>query len=248
MADDRMSSSARAKRQELVVFARYPQRGTVKTRLIPALGPEGAAALQHWMTLGLLIEARQLRARRGTNVILYFAGGSADAMRSLYGQDLAYVQQGDGDLGARLSRGVGQSFSRGADAVIVVGTDCPALTHQILSDAFEAMTDHDVILGPATDGGYYLIGLRRLHAELFQNIAWGTDCVLDQTQRAASALGLKVHLLETLSDVDRPEDLPACPENFRPATSNTRADVETAMSAGQSPTDRARLDNPARRS
>jgi rSAM/selenodomain-associated transferase 2/rSAM/selenodomain-associated transferase 1 len=159
------------------------------------------------MTFGLLREARRLRRCRGTHVAVCFAGGGAEAIRSSYGEDLAYRRQCDGDLGMRLSRSFAHSFSLGANAVVAVGTDCPALTHQTFADAFEATKHHDVVLGPATDGGYYLIGLRMLRADLFRNISWGTELVLEQTRRAARSLGLSVHLLDPLSDVDRPEDL-----------------------------------------
>lgn len=193
--------------EALIVFARDPQPGKAKTRLLPAVGPEGAATLQHRMTLGVLREARRLREDRKTCVVVHFAGNDADAMRSLYGADLPYRAQCRGDLGARLIESFAGAFSLGACAAVAVGTDCPALTHDLMSEAFEALKNHDLVLGPATDGGYYLIGLSRLDARLFYDIAWGTDRVLEQTQRTARKLGLSVRLLKPLSDVDRPEDL-----------------------------------------
>ncbi len=193
--------------ESLIVFARDPRPGKAKTRLIPAIGPEGAATLQHRMTLGVLREARRLRELRRARIVVQFAGDGADAMRALYGPDLVYRRQCEGDLGVRLSESFARAFSRGARAAVAVGTDCPTLTRDLMCDAFEALKGQDVVLGPATDGGYYLIGLRRPHAGLFQNIAWGTERVLEQTRRAARDLGLSVRLLRPLGDVDRPEDL-----------------------------------------
>ncbi|HEV2296122.1 MAG TPA: TIGR04282 family arsenosugar biosynthesis glycosyltransferase [Tepidisphaeraceae bacterium] len=191
----------------LVVFARFPQPGLTKTRLIAALGPEGAAALQHRMTLGLLQHARRLRAQRGSRIVVCFAGGDVPLMQSAYGKDLSYRPQNQGDLGERLSAAFADAFSEEARSVVAVGSDCPALTDSILAEALDALSDNDVVLGPATDGGYYLIGLRRLQSSLFQAIDWGTSRVLEQTLHAAREGGLSVRLLGPLEDVDRPEDL-----------------------------------------
>jgi rSAM/selenodomain-associated transferase 2/rSAM/selenodomain-associated transferase 1 len=220
-----LSPTVVSSRERLIVFARHPQPGVTKTRLIPALGAEGAATLQHRMTIGLLRQARRLRRRRGTQVTVRFAGGSVSQMRSEYGADLGYQPQCDGALGTRLSSAIADAFGHGSRAVVAVGTDCPALTDERLGEAFDALSGDDVVLGPARDGGYYLIGLRRPHAALFQDIAWGTDRVLEQTRHAATESGLSVRLLEVLDDVDRPKDLvnrvspSAAPERPSPCVS-----------------------------
>jgi hypothetical protein len=99
------------------------------------------------------------------------------------------------------------SFETGMNSVVLIGTDCPDLNASLLAQAFQALKQHDLVLGPAEDGGYYLIGLRRLIPELFTGISWSTAEVLQQTQSIAQRLGLAVAYLPLLSDVDRPEDL-----------------------------------------
>ena len=100
------------------------------------------------------------------------------------------------------------SLGQGRRRVVLIGSDCPEITAPVLSSAFSLLTAHDLVLGPARDGGYYLIGLTAPYPELFQDMPWGTDAVLAQTQIRAARLGLRTALLEPLTDIDRPEDLP----------------------------------------
>ena len=116
------------------------------------------------------------------------------------------VPQGAGDLGERLTRVIDDGFGDGATAVVVIGTDCPALTAAMLNDAFAALEHADVVIGPARDGGYYLIGLGAPHAELFADIPWSTPDVLAMTIDAAERGGLRVRLLPPLSDIDTAAD------------------------------------------
>ena len=197
-------------RPRLVIFARLPVPGRAKTRLIPALGAEGAARLQDVMTRHTLAEAAGVADL--ADVEVRFTGGDAAAMAERYGDAVAYLPQGDGDLGDRLARATAAVPAAAREApspVVVIGTDCPGLTTGLLRAAFDALDDHDVVLGPAADGGYYLIGLRRPAPALFAGVAWSTDRVLAQTRSAAERAGLGVALLPTLSDVDVPADLPA---------------------------------------
>jgi hypothetical protein len=188
----------------LMLFTRFPQAGETKTRLIPALGAEGATSLQRRMSEAAFAT---LRACRGVSLEVRCCGADADAVRRwLPGAD-SYAAQGEGDLGARLGLAFAAAFARGARPVAAVGADCPALTADHLAAALAALADHDLVLGPARDGGYYLIGLQAPHPGLFRGIPWGTAAVLRQTLARAKALGLRHHLLETLPDVDRPEDL-----------------------------------------
>jgi hypothetical protein len=99
------------------------------------------------------------------------------------------------------------AFDRGATAVVIIGSDCPQLDTEILEQAFDAIRQYNLILGPATDGGYYLIGLQRFLPQLFYDIAWSTETVLPQTMAIAEQAGLTIFCLPTLSDVDYPEDL-----------------------------------------
>ncbi len=193
----------------IIVFTRYPEPGHTKTRLIPALGPEGAAQLQRQMTEHALSQVRQLRHiyPQPVSVDVRYTGGRLAQMQAWLGSDWHYMPQGDGDLGCRLEHAVVEAFVNGAERAIAIGIDCPGLGAPRLAEALHELRSHDVVLGPATDGGYYLIGTRHRVPELFQNIAWSTAVVFQQTIEQAQRLGQSVKVLDQLADVDRPEDL-----------------------------------------
>ena len=193
--------------QVLMIFTRYPEPGRAKTRLIPLLGPAGAASLSRALTVHTLAWARQLSAGGRVGVQVYFEGADEPRMRACFGDDLPYYLQGTGDLGCRMARAFEAAFQRGAGRVILVGTDCPGITSARVEEAFDQLAAADLVLGPATDGGYYLIGLCAPQPSLFAGIAWGSETVLHDTLQRAEPLQLAVALLETLPDVDRPADL-----------------------------------------
>ena len=194
--------------ERLIVFTRFPEPGRSKTRLIPALGPGGAADLHRHMARHTLNWAKRLEESRSVDVRVRFTGADQPAMADCFGAQFQYDPQGDGDLGQRLERALRESFQAGCGGVIAVGTDCPQLSESIARQAFEHLQDHDLVIGPATDGGYYLIGLGRHAESLFSDISWGTETVLTQTLTAALQAKLSIAVLPTLADVDRPEDLP----------------------------------------
>ncbi len=187
----------------LIIFTRYPIPGTTKTRLIPALGAEGAAALQRQLTEHTLEQVSELNA----NVTVYFSGGTLQQMQDWLGQDLHYQPQTGEGLGDRLIKAIELSREVGYLKTVVIGIDCPEITAAILEEAFSALENHDVVLGEATDGGYYLIGVRELNPELFQNINWGTSTVLAETLAKTRELQLNEKILQPLNDIDYPEDL-----------------------------------------
>nr|WP_199326263.1 TIGR04282 family arsenosugar biosynthesis glycosyltransferase [Nostoc parmelioides] len=193
--------------QHLIIFTRYPEPGKTKTRLIPALGSIGAANLQRQMTEHTLFQVQELQKLINVSLEMRFAGGGWQLMQDWLGADLVYHAQGDGDLGSRMARSLYDSFQGQAKYVVIIGTDCPGLNSQILAQAFEQIYTVDLVLGPAIDGGYYLIALRRFIPELFANIDWGTSQVLQQTVDIAHKLNLSYHYLPPLADVDRPDDL-----------------------------------------
>jgi rSAM/selenodomain-associated transferase 1 len=201
------SCPGRPARPRLIVFMRYPEAGRVKTRLMPALGPEGAAAVHEAMACHTLAWAEDLERRLGAHVEIRFDGGSIEAMAARFGRGRDYVAQPSGDLGERLARAAADAFDAGDRPVVLVGTDCPGITAEIAHRAFEALKHQTVVLGPARDGGYYLIGLARPLPSLFEGVNWGTEQVLAQTRRRSEAAGLSPVLLPELDDVDRPEDL-----------------------------------------
>lgn len=195
-------------RECLIVFTRYPEPGKTKTRLIPVLGAEGAATLQRQMTEHTLAQVKELQSERLVSAIICFAGGNQQLMQNWLGTCFDYQPQGDGDLGRRMAIAFETTLEAGTQSVVIIGSDCPDLNAQLMMQAFQALEQHDLVLGPARDGGYYLIGLRRLIPELFTGISWSTTEVLQQTMNIAQKLELAVASLPLLSDVDRPEDLP----------------------------------------
>jgi uncharacterized protein len=195
-------------KQHLIIFTRYPEPGKTKTRLIPALGTVGAANLQREMTEYTIFQVQELQKAAAISVEVRFAGGDWQLMQNWLGLDLVYQSQGEGDLGLRMARSLFEAFQSGAEQVIIIGTDCPGVNAQILATAFENLHTFDLVLGPAIDGGYYLIGLRQLIPELFFNIEWGTAQVFQKTVDIAQKLNLSYVNLLLLADVDRPEDLP----------------------------------------
>jgi rSAM/selenodomain-associated transferase 2/rSAM/selenodomain-associated transferase 1 len=192
----------------LIIFTRYPEPGMTKTRLIPVLGPEGAADLHRRMGEHTMAWARFLQTHSPVSVEVRFAGGDENLLRQWLGPDFLYHDQGRGDLGERMARAIADSFQSGGERVVLVGTDCPRLTGVLVQRALELLKSNDLVLGPASDGGYYLIGVRRIVPQLFSEILWGTSEVLEKTLRIADKMQLRVFLLEPLDDVDRPEDLP----------------------------------------
>jgi rSAM/selenodomain-associated transferase 2/rSAM/selenodomain-associated transferase 1 len=196
-------------RRTLLLFARYPVPGQVKTRLIPALAPEGAAALHRRLVLRALRSAREACRAVPADLEVHFDGGTEQAMSHWLGDDARFVPQRAGDLGDRMAGAFEESFRTGSTATVIIGSDCPSLTPDVIIEAFARLTEAPVVLGPARDGGYYLIGLSRPMPELFRGIPWGTDRVLADSLAVLRRLGCKAALLNPLADVDRPEDLPA---------------------------------------
>ena len=199
-------SDRRSAAKQLIILTRYPEPGKAKTRLIPALGAAGAAALHRQMAEYTVSQARLLQVD-GVETHVQFAGGDRAQMQDWLGSDLYYHPQSSGDLGDRIIHAFQSAFDRGAKFVVVIGTDCPDLDAPLLTLAFQKLITHDLVIGSALDGGYYLIGLGYPIPDLFQNITWSTSIVYQQTIAIAEKLQLQVATLSMLSDVDRPEDL-----------------------------------------
>jgi uncharacterized protein len=192
----------------ILLFTRYPETGKVKTRLIPALGAEGACALHRRMTDHIFRVLKKLSESRAVSVEVCYDGGSEVLMEQWGGAGFRYLPQGQGGLGSRMDRAFLAGFHRGYERIVLIGSDCPSLSNKILEEALESLVSHDLVLGPAHDGGYYLIGLKKRISALFRGIPWGTGNVLSKTREKAEKHKLKMKLLEGLADVDRPEDLP----------------------------------------
>ena len=196
----------------VIVFSKYPEPGYAKTRLIPCLGQGRAAKLQQHLSHHTFEVAREFCAGTGDRCWhVRFAGGSAEKMAAMFGDVVGRFlpQEGEG-LGQRLQHATQAAFQDGVSKLLVIGTDCPAMSKDVLGRAFKKLSASDIVLGPALDGGYYLIGMRAPKPLLFENIAWGSDSVLKQTIAAAKRAKCNVVLLDPLADVDHPEDLIHC--------------------------------------
>ena len=198
--------------RQLIVFTRFPSAGTTKTRLIPVLGAAGAARLQRKMTEHVLKRVSRVRGMPPPEIEIRFDGGDAGRMQAWLGDTYRYRPQGTGSLGQRMASAFEDAFRNRAGQVVLVGTDIPGLTAATVEAAFGCLDHADAVFGPAKDGGYYLIGMRRgafkAAQKLFADIHWGTGGVLAATLKLSAASGLRTRLLEELADVDSPEDLP----------------------------------------
>lgn len=177
--------------------------------MIPALGAAAAADLHRQMTEWTLAQVRLLQQSYPLTVEVWFAGGDHARMQAWLGETLSYQSQPEGDLGDRMAQAFQTAFDQGTKAAVIIGTDCPELSAELLTEAFQALRQTDLVLGPASDGGYYLIGLRQFVPELFQSIAWSTERVFQQTVEIANTRSVSLTCLPVLTDIDRPEDLSA---------------------------------------
>ncbi|MDF1542375.1 MAG: TIGR04283 family arsenosugar biosynthesis glycosyltransferase [Anaerosomatales bacterium] len=208
-----MTRSGRARLPRLVVLTRYPQPGATKTRLAPVLGDDGAAALHSELARRCVRRMHATALSGAVDLEVQVSGASARRTQRWLGRRVAVRQQVGGDLGDRLAAPSTRAIADGAPAVVLVGSDAPELSGARVREALAALSDADVVLGPALDGGYYLAALasgsaaRAVPALFGPHIAWGTESVLDQSLAAARASGLTVQLLSPLGDIDRPDDL-----------------------------------------
>ncbi|HBP89101.1 MAG TPA: TIGR04282 family arsenosugar biosynthesis glycosyltransferase [Nitrospirales bacterium] len=193
----------------IIVFAKAPVAGQVKTRLCPPLTPDEAASLHGSLVLDILERCQSLK---GYDRIL--AGTPSPhhpffrAMEARF-KIPVWDQQGE-DLGARIAWVFKQALDVPYRSVVVTGTDIPGINGPLLTTALKSLQDHDVVLGPTVDGGYYLIGLRSYVPDLFKNIPWSTDQVYALTEQKVKMLGLSLKILPTLRDLDTVEDLHMC--------------------------------------
>ena len=186
----------------LVIFVKAPRAGEVKTRLAQAIGPEAACAAYRQLVELLLKNLATL-----PDLELRFTPDDALAeIQPWLREGWRARPQGGGDLGERLNRACAEHFAEGCERLVIIGSDCPDVIVRDIEDAWAQLHATDIVLGPATDGGYWLIGLRAPRPALFEGIHWSTDIVLAATLARAKEANLKVALLRELSDVDTAED------------------------------------------
>jgi uncharacterized protein len=192
-------------RDALVVFVKAPRPGAVKTRLIPSLGGETAASLYRVLAEESVRRTAPLAGEYDR--LFFFAPEDARGELEAWLGARAWFPQEGRDLGARMAAAFETAFREGAGRVAIIGTDTPGISRDRVLEALSALEGDAVVLGPARDGGYYLIALSRPRAELLDGIAWGSGEVLERTMAKARALGLSVCLLEPLTDIDTLDDV-----------------------------------------
>ena len=186
--------------QLVQIFCKLPEPGKVKTRLEPCLGKQGAADLY-----GELLERVVARLKPCFNTELWYASTGAVEFLTRFPR-LEQKQQVEGDLGERMLYSMSDGLAR-SERVVLVGSDCPQIDSGYVAQAFALLKDHDVVLGPAEDGGYGLIGARRLLPEIFTDIIWSTDHVLSDTCRRLNEGLVNYAMLPLIWDIDRPSDI-----------------------------------------
>jgi rSAM/selenodomain-associated transferase 1 len=212
----------------LIIFAKEPRPGQVKTRLCPPLSPEAAAQLYHSFLQDILEEMARLPAMR--LALAFSPPGSQNFFRGLAPAGVDLFPQTGEDLGERLAQAFARSFAAGFGPVVLRGGDIPDLPAALVSEAHEVLASGQaqLVLGPAADGGYYLVGLTEPQPRLFQGPPWSGSTVLAETLRLARQLGLRVHLLPRWSDIDTYADLLRFVQRTRPAPGPGWRSLETA--------------------
>jgi uncharacterized protein len=195
-----------ANNENILFFVRYPQAGAVKTRLAAEVGADTAQQLYSAFVLDVL---KQLRETRTNVSVFYEPADMGAAIRQWLGEGLAYFPQEGDDIGERMQRAFGQSFDAGFTKAVLVGSDIPELTRLYVEDAFAALEFDDAVIGPATDGGYYLIGFEDagFTPEVFDSMPWGLPDVFERTMAVLKEFQSKVHQLPPLADIDVKADL-----------------------------------------
>lgn len=189
----------------LVLMTKYPRPGEVKTRLIPALNSDGAARVHATLAKRTYDILAQVARGKQVRLQVHYSGASFETFENWLGGEADYCEQAEGNLGDRLFA------AANGNPVVIFGADTPDLSAELVEQSAAALKDHDVVIGPAEDGGYYLIGMTAPYSFLFEDMPWSSDKLLPETLRRLSAAKKKFKLLDMLSDCDRPEDLKRWP-------------------------------------
>lgn len=190
----------------LLIFAKYPEPGKVKTRLAQSIGDIAAASLYRQMLQHVVLNTTPQNGEY-TQVLYFDPPGRRERFRRWFPQIKDQFPQWGDALGPRLHHAIHTTFRQGASKVAVIGSDCLDFDRNTVTEVFKKLSTSDLVIGPAQDGGYYLLGCRRLHPELLQGISWSTDRVFEQTLERAKNLRLTISLLAQRSDIDHLRDL-----------------------------------------
>lgn len=190
-------------KKALIIFVRVPELGKVKTRLAKTLGD--AKALEIYTEM--LLHTRDVTRDLSVDKFVFYAGSPNALSDSIWDRDnFSMKPQTDGDLGEKMKNAFESMFAKGYHSVCIIGSDCISLTPHDLADAFVMLERNDLVLGPSTDGGYYLLGMKKVFNEVFCNKVWSTETVLAATLEDVSAAGKSYDLLRKLTDIDTEDD------------------------------------------
>ncbi|RYY70325.1 MAG: glycosyltransferase [Chitinophagaceae bacterium] len=188
-------------KKALIIFVRNPELGKVKTRLAATVGDEKALEIYK----SLLTHTRAITAKvKADKFVFYFDTVKEDDSWSAAG--FVKKLQADGDLGHKMKTAFGSLFQEGYAKVLIIGSDCFELNNSIIEAAFRALDAHQVVIGPATDGGYYLLGMKQFFPFIFEDRQWSTEHVFTETKQELDNHAISYALLQTLTDVDTEED------------------------------------------
>lgn len=191
-------------KEAVIIFLKYPELGRSKTRLAASVGNENALKVY----IKLLEHTNLITKNLNLDKFLFYDKVTENKMA--WGEPIYQTAyQKDGNLGERMKDAFEQLFSKGYERLVIIGSDCYELNQEIIEQAFELLKSKEVVIGPAKDGGYYLLGLTKLVKELFKNVAWSTDEVFKTTTQVLEDLNIVYDTTPILSDIDTIEDLPA---------------------------------------
>ncbi len=192
----------------LVVFAKDPIPGRVKTRLTPRITPDEAARLYKAFILDIINNVRRLERNSIDNVTVAYTPVDAEKVfRKLVEHPANFLSQKGDNLGERMRNAFNQSFAEGAKRVVIIGTDSPTLPTSYIQKAFDVLKKIPIVIGPTFDGGYYLLGLSKQNDDIFDGVEWSTSRVFGQTLTRIKSLNTQVYVLPPWYDVDTSEDL-----------------------------------------
>ncbi|MGI8634460.1 MAG: TIGR04282 family arsenosugar biosynthesis glycosyltransferase [Segetibacter sp.] len=189
-------------KEALLIFAKNPEAGKVKTRLAATVGNEVALSIYNQLLLHTVSATEYLPVVKFVFYSNHIAQGDVWSSKHYHKK----AQQGD-DLGEKMKNAFASIFQESYDKAVIIGTDCPDLNAAIIMNAFTYLRSYDVVIGPAEDGGYYLLGMKELHCKLFEDIQWSTSTVIHDTLSKCAALQLNYYLLPVLNDIDEEKDL-----------------------------------------
>ncbi len=187
------------------LLAKYPDAGKVKTRLASDVGAEGAAEIYRMIAERVFVNTSPAGA--DFDRVIFYSPPQAKSRFEKWLPAVKLILQKGRDIGEIMQNAIEDLFSSGAARVVLTGADIPDMDTDVIEDAFSRLEDADIVIGPAEDGGYYLIGMKALHPEIFRGISWSTEKVFEETVRIIERVRLSYSTVRTLSDVDRKEDI-----------------------------------------